>query len=183
MTVLFAILLALSLCVDCFAVCACSSVTIAQLKWKSVLGIAVVFAFVQAGLLFFGWAFGDLFAARAGDIAGLIGFLLLAYVGGSMIAGYIRNEPEVRDLNGVKNVIIGAVATSIDAFSVGISLSMSHEDPVTVAIDTAALFICTLASVVAGMYGGCRIGSRFGRTATLAGGVVLLGIGVKVLFG
>lgn len=100
-----------------------------------------------------------------------------------MIVGYIRNESEVRNLNGLKNVIVGAVATSIDAFSVGISLSMSHEVPVTVAIDTAALFICTFASVVAGMYGGCHIGHRFGRTATLIGGIALLLIGVKVLFG
>ena len=59
---------------------------------------------------------------------------------------------------------------------------MSGESAHTVAVDTAALFICTFASVVAGMFSGSHIGSRFGRTATLTGGIVLLLIGINVLF-
>ena len=182
MEIIFACVLSLSLCMDCFAVCACSSVTIRTMRWPQVMWIALVFAVVQAGLLAVGWAFGDLFVGYLSSISRIIGFLLLAYVGGSMVVGYFRGESETCDLNGLRNVIIGAVATSIDAFSVGISLSMSGESAHTVAVDTAALFICTFASVVAGMFSGSHIGSRFGRTATLAGGIVLLLIGINVLF-
>lgn len=177
----FAVILALSLCMDCFAVCTCSSVSLSELRWRPVAGIAAVFAIVQSSLLAVGWFFGDLFVGYISGISRLVGFLLLAYVGGSMVYSYFKGETEERNLEGIRNVMIGALATSIDAFSVGISLSMAQTSPRSVAIDTAALFVCTFISVVAGMFSGSRIGRKFGRVASLAGGIVLLGIGVSVL--
>lgn len=184
MWILQAILLAMSLCADCLAVSTCSSVTLKEVSWRKVLPIALVFGFVQAGLMALGWLCGDIFIGYVDKIANLIGFLLLLYVGGSMFAeGLGSRGEEARDLNGIKNVIVGAVATSIDALAVGISLCMSRPSAKVMAADLASVFIVTILSVTAGMFWGHKIGSRFGRVAEIVGGVVLVVIGLNVLFG
>lgn len=177
-----AILLAVSLCADCFAVSACSSVKLESIDAKRVFPIAFAFGVIQSLLLFLGWLFSDLFVGYVEKFAGLIGFLLLLYVGGGMILEAARGGEEPRDLNGFRNVIIGGIATSIDAFAVGISLAMAMTPRPEVVSDIVAVFAVTFASVAAGMYGGHRVGRRFGRQAEIAGGVVLILIGLKILF-
>ena len=183
MWIVQSILLAVSLCADCFAVTACSSVTLRDLSWKRILAVAVAFAVVQTGLLLIGWAFGDLFVGFIGKVAPVVGFLLLLYVGGSMILSVWKGDGETRDLDGLRNVLIGAVATSIDAFAVGISLSMDGNGPGDIAVKAAAVFVVTFLSVVLGMKGGSAVGKRYGHTAQLAGGVVLIAIGLDILLG
>ena len=177
-----AILLALSLCADCFAVSACSSVTLKDDSWRRILPVASVFAIVQAGLFLFGWLFGDLFVGFVGKLAPVIGFLLLLYVGGSMIVSAWKNETSARDLDGLRNILIGALATSIDAFSVGVSFSMEGDGAEGMAVKAATLLVITFLSVVAGIKGGVYAGKRYGRGALWVGGFVLLLIGVNILF-
>ena len=164
------------------------------MTWRKVLQIALVFAFVQTLLMLVGWLFGDLFVGFIHKAARLIGFLLLLYVGGSMILEGIKGKEEPRDLNGMRNIIIGAVATSIDALAVGVSMSLGQvgQDPMavdhalivnTMIADHVAVFIVTMLSVFAGMFGGYRVGRRFGRPAEIVGGIVLIGIGVGILSG
>lgn len=183
LSLLESLLLAVSLCADCFAVSTCSSVTLKGISWRSVFPIALVFGLVQTALMALGWLFGDIFVGHIQKIASLIGFLLLLYVGGSMILEAIKNEDETRDLNGLKNVIIGAVATSIDAFAVGVSLSMGFVPTGKMMMNLAAVFIVTILSVIGGMFGGQRIGCKFGRPAELIGGSVLILIGLNILLG
>ncbi len=181
--VLGAIVLALSLCADCFAVCVCSSVTLDKVEWRSVSPIALVFGIVQAGLLLSGYLFGDLFIGYVQKAAHWIGFLLLLYVGGSMILESLREECEVRNLNGLGAVILGAVATSIDGLAVGVSLSMGQLEMHDIVLDTAAVFLVTFLSVFTGMFFGHRLGHRLGKRAELAGGAVLILIGLNILLG
>ena len=194
MIILQAILLAISLCADCFAVTTCSSITLKSVTWRKVLQIALVFAFVQTLLMLVGWLFGDLFVGFIHKAAKLIGFLLLLYVGGSMILEGVKGKEEPRDLNGMRNIIIGAFATSIDALAVGVSMSLGQvgQDPMavdhamminTMIADHVAVFIVTMLSVFAGMFGGYRVGRRYGRPAEIVGGIVLIGIGIGILFG
>ena len=194
MIVLQAILLAVSLCADCFAVTTCSSVTLKSVTWRKVLQIALVFAFVQTLLMLIGWLFGDLFVGFIHKAAKIIGFLLLLYVGGSMILEGIKNDEEPRDLNGIRNIIIGAIATSIDALAVGVSMSLGQvgQDPLavdhaimvnTMIADHVAVFVVTMLSVFAGMFGGYRVGRRYVRPAEIIGGTVLICIGIGVLLG
>jgi len=178
-----AIILALSLCADSFAVTTCSSVTLKSVTWRRVLTIALVFAIIHTSFLLFGWLFGDLFVGYIQKIADLVGSLLLLFVGGSMILEAIRHDDEVRDLNGFRNVVISAVATSIDALAVGVSLSMGRLETRVMITNLAALFIVTMISVVAGMFGGYRVGRRFGQPTEIIGGIVLIAIGAGVLFG
>jgi putative Mn2+ efflux pump MntP len=86
------------------------------------------------------------------------------------------------------------VATSIDALAVGVSMSLGQvgQDPMavdhalminTMIADHVAVFIVTMLSVFAGMFGGYRVGRHFGRPAEIVGGIVLIGIGIGILFG
>ena len=180
-TLLFDLVFALSLCADCFAVSLCSSVTLKTIKWRDVMRVALSFAVIQTALLLAGWAFGGLFVGFLDKAAHIIGFLLLLYVGGSMLIEGIKGEEDVKDLNGLRNVIIGGVATSIDALAVGVSLSMDSDPWSEVWPLAAAVFLVTALSVVAGIWGGKTIGSKAGRWAEIIGGVVLVAIGVGVL--
>lgn len=176
------ILMAVSLCADCFAVSLCSSVTLKQIRWRDVIRVALAFAVIQAGLLLAGWLFGNLFVGLVSKISHIIGFLLLLYVGGSMLLEGIRNRQEVKDLNGWKNVILGGIATSIDALAVGIAQSMAGQPWKGFMPLLVSVFAVTAATVVAGIWGGKTIGCRFGRWAEIVGGLVLIGIGVSLLF-
>lgn len=180
---ILALLLALSLCADCFAVSLCSGVTMKGTRRRQVLLVALVFGIVQAGLLLAGYFFGDLFVGYVERFAHWIGFLLLLYVGGSMVLEAVRGVEDARDLNGIKNIIVASVATSIDALAVGISLSMDMESPGSALMKAAAVFLVTVLTVVAGILGGRRIGTRFGRRAEFAGGCVLILLGLNILLG
>lgn len=172
----------ISLCADSFAVSACSSVTLKKISWKSVALVAAVFAFVQSSLLLAGWAFGDIFVGYVDKIADIIGFGLLAYVGGSMVVEGIRGEDEPRDLNGIGNLILGAVATSIDAFAVGISFSMDNDSLSDMILKSISVLFCTALAVVLGIAGGRKAGEVMGKYAEIFGGAVLLLIGFNILF-
>lgn len=183
LSIVESLLLAASLCADCFAVSTCSSVTLEDISWRKILPIALAFGVVQTALMALGWLFGDIFVGHIHKIASLIGFLLLLYVGGSMILEAVKNEDEARDLNGLKNVVIGAVATSIDAFAVGVSLSMGFVPLGKMMMNLVAVFAVTMLSVIGGMFGGQKIGQRFDRPAEIIGGCVLILIGLNILLG
>lgn len=181
MSIWESILLAASLCADCLAVSLCSGVTLRSVRWREILGVALAFAVIQAGLLLAGWAFGYFFVGLVEKISHIIAFLLLLYVGGSMLIEGIKGEAEVRDLSSWRNIIIGGVATSIDALAVGASQSMDGVDWPAFLPLLVAVFAITALSVVIGLRGGRAIGARFGRWAEIVGGVVLIAIGVSVL--
>lgn len=179
--ILSAFLLALSLCADCFAVTSCSSVTLKSVDARKVLTIALSFGVIQTLLMLLGWLFGDIFVGVVEKVAHIIGFLMLLYVGGSMIIETVRGGSEARNLNGVRNVLIGGIATSLDAFAVGISLSMDRSPVSVVTLDLVAVFIVTVLSVVAGIGGGYKLGRKLGKPAEIAGGCVLILIGLNIL--
>ena len=180
-SILFDIIFGLSLCADCFAVSLCSSVTLKTVNARDVTKVALSFAVIQAGLMLIGWAFGNLFVGFLDKAAHIIGFLLLLYVGGSMLVEGIKGEHDIKDLNGWRNIILGGIATSIDALAVGISLSMESKPWAEVAPLGISVFLCTALSVVLGIWIGKTVGCRFGRWAEIAGGAVLVLIGVSVL--
>lgn len=182
MGILESILVAVSLCADCFAVTLCSGVTLGKISFRAVARVASAFAVIQTGLLLAGWLLGSLVASHVIKISHIIGFLLLLYVGGSMLWEGIKGKEEVRNLNGWKNVLIGGIATSIDAFAVGVANSMEGTTWSGVLPLLISVFAVTALSAVLGICGGRAIGARAGRWAEIAGGLVLIGIGVSLLF-
>ena len=186
MSIFETLMLAASLCADCFAVSLCSSVTLRETGWRQLLLTSLAFAVIQSGLLLAGCMAGGLFYGLVETVSGIIGFVLLAYVGGSMLVEGIRGCGEGRNLNGWRNIILGGVATSIDAAAVGVSQSMSGAGTSGTVLLLAAVFICTLVSVTAGISAGRAIGGirgrNVGRIAEIAGGAVLTVIGLTFLF-
>ena len=99
-----------------------------------------------------------------------------------MVLSAIKNSEESVDLNGLRNILIGAVATSIDALAAGMSLSMDSESLSDVMLKAGAVLAVTFLSVILGVKGGMRAGRRYGRPALLAGGIVLILIGLNIVF-
>lgn len=170
------ILMALGLSADSLAVSLCSSVTLRKVDWKSVATVASAFAFIQAGLLFGGWGFGELLQGIVGKAARLLSFLLLLYVAASMLYEGIVWKGEVRNLDSFRNIVIGGIATSIDAAVAGAAETIDGMTLDGLVPLMAAVFIITAVSVVAGILSGAGMGRRYGRAAEVAGGIVLLSI-------
>ena len=178
--ILSAFLLAVSLCADCFAVSSCSSTSLQTVNWRKVSPIALVFGLIQTLLMFAGWMFGDVFVGVVEKAASVIGFLLLLYVGGSMILEAVRGNEEARNLNGLRNVIIGGIATSIDALSVGFTIS--NYNTVSALVTSAIIGIVTFAICLAGLAIGKKFGTKLAGKASIFGGAILIFIGIKVCF-
>ena len=178
------ILLAVSLCADCFACTLCSGVTLSssgRVRMWRLLGIALACAVLQAGLLLCGWAFGNLFVGLVQRISHWIGFLLLLYVGGAMFLEGVRGKSEHLNLDGFKGILLGGVATSIDAAVVGLSMAMDTAPWASIAPISVSIFVFTALSVVAGMCSGSFVGRKLGYSARIIGGLVLIGLGINIL--
>ena len=177
-------LTALSLCADCFAVSLCSSVSLKKIDKKHILKIAAFFAFVQTALLAGGWLFGNLFLELFQKLSAFVGGALLIYVGASMLKEGLKDGGEPHNLNGKRNVLIAAVATSIDALAIGAAEAMNtRASSFSDIILCASCFVLTFISVCAGILGAKFIGKAFGRWAEIIGGAVLLGFGVSFIVG
>ncbi len=187
--ILSAILLGMSLCADCFAVTLCSSFLVSreELK-KKVLTVVLVFVFIHTGFLLGGWALGtfatDLIAGHVAHferIAHIIGFLLLLYVGLEMFLDGVRSKSEHLNLDGIGGIILGSVATSIDAAAVGISMALNGTGWSGMVPVSLSLIVFTVLSVVVGMLSGSFLGRKFGYSARIIGGLVLIALGIRIL--
>ena len=99
-----------------------------------------------------------------------------------MVLSAIKGSSETRDLNGLTNILLGGVATSIDALAAGMSLSMEGDSLSDILMKAAAVFAVTFISVILGIKGGIIAGRRYGRPVLLAGGIVLILIGLNIVF-
>ena len=182
MNILESIVTAVCLCADCFAVSTCSSTTLKTKPGSALIGrVAISFGIIQTALLVIGWAAGKLLFGVVNTWAHVIGGILLVYVGGSMLFEGLSGKTEAHDLNGWKNIILGGIATSIDALAVGGSKSMDGSGLTEMLPLAAAVFLVTLLSVIAGICFGNALGRKIGKWAEIIGGAVLLGMGVAMV--
>ena len=187
--ILNAILIGLSLCADCFAVTLCSSFLVSREEVrKKVATVAVVFVLIHVGFLLGGWALGtfatNLIAGHVAHferIAHIIGFLLLLYVGLEMFLDGVRSKSEHLNLDGIGGIILGSVATSIDAAAVGISMALNGTGWSGMVPVSLSLIVFTVLSVVVGMLSGSFLGRKFGYSARIIGGLVLIALGIRIL--
>lgn len=190
MTVVEAVLLGISMCADSFAVSLCSSITIDMIQvrrraWK----VALAFAIIQTSFMLGGWAAGWFLSSAVlthfavlEKGAGVIGFILLLFVGGSMIREALSDKEEHLNLGSLRNIVIGGIATSIDALVVGISFALGGDKFSGMVMPSVSVFIFTVLAVLIGMFFGSRLGTRFGRPARILGGIILIALGIRLLF-
>lgn len=173
-------LIGVGLSMDAFAASVCKGLGMRTIRWRQGLVIALFFGGFQAAMPLLGWALGRQFESYITRFDHWIAFLLLGYIGGKMIWDALHEGEEEQSCGqfALKELFLLAVATSIDALAVGITFAFLQ-----VSIVPAAVLIgCTTFAIsLAGVWIGHRFGSRYKRRATLAGGVILCLIGLKIL--
>ena len=167
-------LLAVGLSMDAFAVSICKGLSLRNIKVKHMLIAGAWFGGFQALMPTVGYVLGSFFADLVSKWSHWIAFVLLLFIGGSMIKESFGEEEEVDADMSFKVMFLLAVATSIDALAVGVSFAF---------LKLAVLFIGCITFICSAV--GVKIGSIFGTKykskAELAGGIILILIGVKVV--
>lgn len=181
MNILTIVGLAVALATDAFAV----SVTIGAAHRKPAVNhafrAAFAFGVFQAVMPILGWLVGLGFVKAVEDYDHWIAFGLLGVIGSKMIYESFKiKEVEKRfDLLNIRTLLILAVATSIDAFAVGVTFSFLLAGSVMMAVIIIGSVTFTLSYV--GVYIGKSMGHLFESAAEVLGGVILIGIGTKIL--
>lgn len=179
MTVWELFIAAVCLSMDAFAVSVCKGLSIGKTKAKHCLTAGLYFGIFQALMPLAGYLLASTVAARISGCSHYIAFILLALIGANMIREAIKGDEENRDsAMDFRTMLPLAVATSIDAFAVGVSYAL-----INVRIVPAVLFIgaTTFLISAAGVSLGSFIGGKLRRTAAIVGGSVLIIIGIKIL--
>ena len=176
------ILLALGLCFDTFAVSLSSGMCLPQIPRLSFIRIVSTFAVVQSLFIFAGWLAGIGLQSLIVSVDHWIAFVILVYTGVKMIKDSLANPEEVcLDIRKPKVLITAAVATSIDALAVGVGLAMATLSLKDISVTDSVIFVFTLLSSIAGIKWGRYVGVRAGKRAGVAGGIILIFIGFKIL--
>ncbi len=180
MSIVEVILIAVGLAMDAFAVSVCKGLKMRKIDYRYTFIIALFFGGFQALMPLIGWFAGKQFEAYITSIDHWIAFVLLAFIGGKMIYEAIT-ECDGGD-NSIqydfKEITMLAIATSIDALAVGISFAFLQ---VEIFSSVALIGIITFALSVVGVMVGNRFGVKFKSKAEIAGGVILILIGLKIL--
>ena len=172
-------LIGIALSMDAFAVAICKGLAMPTINRKQTLLIAAYFGVFQALMPTLGFLLGYRFESFITSIDHWIAFILLALIGGNMIREALgKDEEHENDDFSFKAMLPLAVATSIDALAVGISLAFLGVD-----IVQAALLIGATTFVLSGVgiYVGNVFGAKYKSKAELLGGAVLILIGLKIL--
>ena len=180
MTFLEILLVAVCLAMDAFAVSVASGVALKRCCVSNAFKIAFAFGLFQALMPVVGWLAGLSLQPYIQKVSHWVAFGLLTFIGIKMIAESTRLDDSERRTNPLEfgTLLMLSVATSVDALAVGISLGILHMNvwmPILV-IGCVTLIICFV-----GVYLGDRIGRFFGKQIERIGGLVLIGIGVKIL--
>jgi putative Mn2+ efflux pump MntP len=180
MNTLQLILLSLGLAMDAFAVSVASGIAIQNLRIHHALRIALAFGLFQAIMPVIGWLAGLALQKYVTGIDHWVAFGLLTFIGGKMIYEATRME-EAEEASNPLNLyvlLVLAIATSVDALAVGITFAMLGTAIMTpvVVIGSVTFVLC-----LAGVYIGDMFGHFFEKKIEIFGGVVLIGIGLKIL--
>lgn len=172
--------LAIGLSMDAFAVSICKGLSMKKAGLREGVICGVWFGGFQALMPLLGFFLGTLFAEAIEAFDHWVAFGLLAVIGINMLKEAFGKEQEEHDADlSVKGMLIMAVATSIDAMAVGISLAMAGNVDIISAV--VLIGVTTFVLSAAGVKIGNVFGSRFEKKAQVAGGVILILLGLKIL--
>lgn len=179
MDLLSIIAVAISLGMDCFAVCVAAGMAVREGRVRVIAKIAILFGIFQAGMTTIGWVGGTFIQSWIEPFDHWIAAILLAIIGGKMIQEGLSGDDERNiDFHSITVLLVLAVATSIDALAVGLSFAALQ---VAVFIPAIAIGIGALCMSGVGFWFGDRFGSLIGSRAEIIGGLVLILIGLRIL--
>ena len=173
------LLISVGLAMDAFAVSVGKGMTLQRVRPSHALLAGVWFGGFQALMPIIGYFVGCSFASYVTSVDHWIAFGLLALIGFNMIRETLKGDDEEQDADfGFKHMLLMAIATSIDALAVGVSLSFVNAN---IWVSALVIGVVTLAFSASGVYLGRLFGSRLGSSAGIFGGLILIGIGIKIL--
>lgn len=177
MEIITVLLISLALAMDSFSVSTIAGTSLKTIKYQQAILIASYFGFFQFFMTYLGWYGGSVFSKTMNGADHWIAFGLLAIIGGRMILESFKDQEERIFVLNHKVLFILAIATSIDALGVGISYSL---------LDEPILFISIVIGITAfvlsyvGVYLGKSLQKLLKNKMELIGGIVLIGIGIKI---
>ena len=179
MDILTVLLLGVGLAMDAFAVSLCKGLAFGKVRPGQALTVGIWFGVFQALMPVIGFFLGRSFYDLVSSFAYWVAFLMLLAIGLNMFREALFEVEEGIDSSlGFRIMLFLAVATSIDALAVGISLAMEGGE---IWAPAAVIGAVTLLISMAGVYIGGLFGDRFGRNAEILGGIILIGIGTRLL--
>ncbi len=174
----------IGLSMDAFAVAICKGLGMRKVNYKQMLLIALFFGGFQALMPLLGWLLGRQFEQYITSVDHWIAFALLVLIGANMLRE-ARKGDDTTDAETVYDaplplgqLLLMAIATSIDALAVGISFAFLG---VNIWLAISIIGTTTFLISAAGVFIGNRFGNRYEKRATIAGGIILILLGVKIL--
>ena len=178
-------LIGVGLSMDAFAVSVCKGLSMRKVDKKYMFVLAAFFGGFQALMPALGWLLGSQFQSYITAIDHWIAFILLVLIGGKMILDVVKEKGENEEVCPEGSVRIDlreffllAIATSIDALAIGITFAFLQVRLITSVTIIGCITFCFS---IAGVLIGNVFGSKFKDKATILGGIILIGIGVKIL--
>ena len=181
MSIVELLLIAVGLSMDAFAVSVCKGLATKKVTIKHYLCAGAWFGGFQALMPTIGYFLGSTFAQYIEQLDHWVAFILLAVIGANMIKESFGVEEEANDSFAVKTMFLMAVATSIDALAVGITFAFMIKDIIYMIFAVSAIGVTTFLLSMAGIKIGNIFGTRYKSKAELAGGIILILIGLKIL--
>ncbi|WP_040193942.1 manganese efflux pump MntP [Clostridium culturomicium] len=185
MNLLELFIIAVGLSMDAFAVSICKGLSLQKLYFKNALTVGLYFGIFQGGMPLIGYILGVQFQDKITAFDHWIAFVLLGIIGLKMIKEALEKEPEheiasdeVSDELCFKNMTILAIATSIDALAVGVTFAFLNVDIIPA---VSFIGIVTLVLSMVGVKIGNIFGTKYKSKAELAGGIILILMGAKIL--
>ena len=177
------LLTGVGLSMDAFAVSICKGLCMRRVNYKHTFLIALFFGGFQALMPLAGWLLGRQFEQYIVAVDHWIAFGLLAIIGGNMLREACKEEDDAPSCDvdpklDLKELTLMAIATSIDALAVGISFAFLR---VSIVPAISIIGVTTFVICVGGVFIGNRFGTKYQKKATIAGGVILILLGLKIL--
>ncbi len=172
------LMIAVGLSMDAFSVSICKGLSVNKVQLKHILLCGIFFGAFQGLMPLIGYFLGSTFAEYVQSIDHWIAFVLLGYIGFNMIKES-REEEELNPDFSLKTMFILAIATSIDALTIGVSFAFLQVD---IIFSVIAIGVTTFLFSAVGVILGHTVGNKLGNKAEALGGIVLICLGIKILF-
>lgn len=181
MPFLSALLLGVGLSMDAFAVSVCKGLAVGKVRWKHLLSAGLWFGGFQALMPLIGYYLGSFFRVYIERVDHWVAFILLVLIGANMLReAFSKEEGKPADASfGFRVMLVMALATSIDALAAGIAIAM--DETVNVFLSVACIGVTTFLLSAAGVKIGSVFGEKYKAKAEIAGGVILILLGLKIL--
>ena len=180
MSIVEMILISVGLAMDAFAVSVCKGLSMKKINIKKMFIIAIYFGLFQGGMPVIGYLLGVNFSELVSAVDHWIAFILLAFIGGKMIKESLENDSSCsNDDTSFKTMVVLAIATSIDALAVGITFAFLKTSYIVLGFILIGVITFVLSAI--GVCIGNKFGCKYKQKAELAGGIILVLLGLKIL--